>query len=52
MIPYRIYLSGGGVTVSAHIGALQELSKHISLQTVKEWMGVSAGGFISMCLCF
>jgi NTE family protein len=51
MIPYRIYLSGGGVTVSAHIGALQELSKHISLETVKEWMGVSAGGFISMCLC-
>ena len=51
MIPYRIYLSGGGIASAGHIGALQELSKHISLVSVKEWMGVSAGAFVSMCLC-
>jgi len=51
MIPYRIYLSGGGICAMAHVGALQELLKHISLKTVKEWMGVSAGAFVSMCLC-
>jgi predicted acylesterase/phospholipase RssA len=50
MIPYRIYLSGGGMASITHIGALQELSTHVSLQTIKHWMGVSAGGLLAMCL--
>lgn len=50
MIPYRIYLSGGGVCAVAHVGALIELSKHIPLKAVKEWMGVSAGSLVAMCL--
>lgn len=50
MIPYRIYLSGGGICVVAHVGALMELAKHIPLKAVKEWMGVSAGALVSMCL--
>jgi NTE family protein len=51
MIPYRIYLSGGGICAMAHVGALIELEKHISLRAVKEWMGVSAGSFVAMCIC-
>jgi predicted acylesterase/phospholipase RssA len=51
MIPYRIYLSGGGICAMAHVGALLELSTHIELKTIREWMGVSAGAFVSMCLC-
>lgn len=35
----------------AHVGALIELSKYIPLKAIKEWMGVSAGSFMSMCLC-
>jgi len=51
MLPHRIYLSGGGICAMAHVGALQELSKHIPLHIVKEWMGVSAGSIMAMCLC-
>jgi NTE family protein len=51
MIPQRVYLSGGGICAVAHVGALIELSKHISLKSVKEWMGVSAGSLVAMCLC-
>jgi NTE family protein len=51
MIPTRIYLSGGGICAIAHVGALQELSHNIPLNTVKEWMGVSAGALVAMCLC-
>jgi NTE family protein len=51
MIPSRIYLSGGGICATAHVGALQELSKHIPLKAIKEWMGVSAGSLVAMCLC-
>jgi len=51
MIPYRMYLSGGGICAMAHVGALVELSNHIPLNAVKEWMGVSAGSFVAMCLC-
>lgn len=35
----------------AHVGALIELSKYIPLKAIKEWMGVSAGSLVSMCLC-
>jgi predicted acylesterase/phospholipase RssA len=51
MIPYRIYLSGGGMCAMAHVGALLELSNHIHLKYVKEWMGVSAGSLVAMCIC-
>lgn len=51
MIPYRIYLSGGGMCAMAHVGALQELTKTVSLRAVKEWMGVSAGSLVAMCIC-
>lgn len=51
MIPHRIYLSGGGMCAIAHVGALIELSKHIPLKAIKEWMGVSAGSLVAMCLC-
>ena len=51
MVPYRIYLSGGGMCAMAHVGALIELSNHIPFKAVKEWMGVSAGSFVAMCLC-
>ena len=50
MFPTRIYLSGGGICVVAHVGALQELAQHIPLTAIKEWMGVSAGALIAMCL--
>jgi len=51
MLPYRVYLSGGGMCAIAHVGALIELSKHIPLKAIKEWMGVSAGSLVAMCLC-
>ena len=51
MLPYRIYLSGGGICAIAHVGALIELSNRIPLKAVKEWMGVSAGSLVAMCLC-
>lgn len=51
MLPYRIYLSGGGMCAIAHVGALMELSTQISLKAIKEWMGVSAGSLVAMCVC-
>jgi NTE family protein len=51
MIPSRVYFSGGGICAMAHVGALVELSKHISIPAIKEWMGVSAGSLIAMCVC-
>lgn len=51
MFPRRIYLSGGGMCAIAHVGALLEIATHIPLKMIKEWMGVSAGSFVSMCLC-
>ena len=50
MLPRRIYLSGGGITGVCHVGALQELAKHIPLHAIREWMGVSAGALMAMCL--
>lgn len=35
----------------AHVGALIELTNHISLKSIKEWMGVSAGSFVALCIC-
>lgn len=50
MIPYRVYFSGGGVCIVAHVGAVMELAKHVPLQLIKEWMGVSAGALMAMCM--
>jgi predicted acylesterase/phospholipase RssA len=50
MLPYRLYLSGGGICVVAHVGALMELRKHVVMSAIKEWMGVSAGALVAMCL--
>jgi predicted acylesterase/phospholipase RssA len=50
MIPKRIYLSGGGVTVIAHMGVLKELNRRGYLASVREWIGVSAGALLSLCL--
>lgn len=50
IIPHRVYLSGGGMCAIGHVGALTELSKRIPLHIVKEWMGVSAGSLIAMCI--
>ena len=35
----------------AHVGALIELSNHVPIKSIKEWMGVSAGSFVAMCIC-
>ena len=35
----------------AHVGALMELRRHLPIHTMKEWMGVSAGSIVAMCLC-
>lgn len=51
MLAHRIYLSGGGMCAMAHVGALIELSKHMPIKAVKEWMGVSAGSLVAMCIC-
>lgn len=50
VLPYRLYLSGGGICVVAHVGALMELRHHVRLSAIKEWMGVSAGALVAMCL--
>jgi len=34
----------------AHVGALLELSKHMPMHVIKEWMGVSAGALVAMCI--
>jgi predicted acylesterase/phospholipase RssA len=51
MLPHRVYLSGGGICAIAHVGALIELSKYMNIKAIKEWMGVSAGSLVAMCLC-
>jgi len=50
MYPRRLYLCGGGIKAFAHLGALDVLEKKGELQFVKEWMGISAGSFLALCL--
>jgi predicted acylesterase/phospholipase RssA len=50
MLPRRIYLCGGGVNAIAHIGVLEELDKREQLKLVGEWIGISAGSLLAMCL--
>lgn len=49
MLIRRICLSGGGVRIGGHSGALEELESLNMLINVKEWMGVSAGALMSLC---
>jgi NTE family protein len=50
MIPKRMYLCGGGINVIAHIGVLKELQRRFMLRNVREWIGVSAGALMALCL--
>jgi predicted acylesterase/phospholipase RssA len=50
MLPRRIYLCGGGVNAIAHIGVLEELEKREQLKLIQEWIGISAGALLAMCL--
>ena len=49
--PYRITLSGGGLKGIAHIGALEVLSEHGYLKSLREYVGISAGALVAFCLC-
>lgn len=48
--PRRLVLSGGGIRVTAHVGALRALEKRGYLKIVKEYIGVSAGALICTML--
>lgn len=50
MLPRRIYLCGGGVNAIAHIGVLEELATREQLKLIEEWIGISAGALLAMCL--
>ena len=50
MYPRRLYLCGGGIRTFAHLGALHVFEEKGYLQFVKEWMGISAGAFLALCL--
>ena len=45
-----MYLCGGGINVIAHIGVLKELQRRSMLRNVREWIGVSAGALMALCL--
>jgi predicted acylesterase/phospholipase RssA len=48
--PKKIVLSGGGIRVIAHVGALLRLEKAGMLKAVREYIGVSAGAWLCFCL--
>lgn len=48
--PKRIVLTGGGLRTLAHFGALEVLGKKGLLKNVKEWVGVSAGAMVGLCV--
>jgi len=50
MYPRRLYLCGGGIKAFAHLGVLEVLEDKGHLRFVKEWMGISAGAFLALCL--
>ncbi len=49
--PRRIIFSGGGIKILAHVGAVMALHEKGLLKSVREWAGVSAGGFMALLLC-
>jgi len=50
MVRRKMYLCGGGIKAFAHLGALEVLEAAGQLRFVKEWMGVSAGGFLALSM--
>jgi NTE family protein len=48
--PLRIVLSGGGIRAVAHSGSLKALEEEGMLKSVKEYVGVSAGAMLALCL--
>jgi NTE family protein len=49
--PLRIALSGGAMFGIAHIGVLEVFQERGYLKCVREYIGISAGAFMSFCLC-
>ena len=49
--PKRLIISGGGIRVIAHVGAIKELSERGYLKQVREYVGVSAGALLSTMFC-
>lgn len=49
--PYRISLSGGGIKGFAHVGALECLANAGMLNSVREYIGISAGALCALCMC-
>ena len=52
ILPRRLLLSGGGIRVTAIVGALQVLYKNNTLRNVKEICGISAGSWLAFMLAF
>jgi len=48
--PRRLVLSGGGIRVTAQVGALKELEKGRYLRFIREYIGVSAGALLCTML--
>ena len=49
--PYRVALSGGGIKGFAHVGALEVLKERGLLNSVQEYVGISAGALCAFCIC-
>lgn len=49
--PRRLVLSGGGIRVVAHMGALLVLEERGILKYIREYVGVSAGAFLAFSIC-
>lgn len=49
--PKRLIISGGGIRVIAHLGAIKELSERGYLKHIREYIGVSAGALLSTMFC-
>ena len=45
--PRKLILSGGGIRVAAHVGALKTLHDKGYLRSIREYIGVSAGALLS-----
>ena len=50
MRPKRLVLSGGGIRVTAFIGALEVIEEHGYLKGIEEFVGVSAGSWLGFML--
>ena len=44
-------MSGGGMLGLAHVGALEVLESQGLLRCVKEYIGISAGSLVALCIC-